>query len=73
MHAVKGLFDGKNIKLTDLYIPTEPQEVIVTFLGDDTFDAQLEINSLAESGKSFEFLNEEDELYSEKDLKVRYS
>ena len=52
----------------------EPQEVIITFLGpteDEKFYKKL--YKLAEKGGSFDFLNDpEEDIYSEKDLKVDY-
>ena len=72
MLAVKGVFDGKSIKLTDKEIPSQPQDVIVTFLGSDQEEIQQDIYSLANQGKSFDFLSHEEEIYSDEDLKVRY-
>jgi hypothetical protein len=74
MKSVKGLFDGKKIKLLEDIEIEEPQEVIITFLGpteDEKFYKKL--YKLAEKGGSFDFLNDpEEDIYSEKDLKVDY-
>jgi len=74
MKSVKGLFDGKEIKLLEDIEIEEPQEVIITFLGptdDEKFYKKL--YKLAEKGGSFDFLNDpEEDIYSEKDLKVDY-
>jgi hypothetical protein len=72
MLALKGIFDGKSVNLLDAKIPLEPQEVIVTFLGEKSEKLNEEIYSLLTSGNSFEFLNQEDDLYSDQDLKIRY-
>ncbi len=72
MLALKGIFDGSTIKITDKTIPNEPQEVIITFLGSENEKIQQEIYRLAAQGQSLDWLNEEPELYSEADLKVRY-
>ena len=74
MKSVKGLFDGKKIKLLEDIEIEEPQEVIITFLGpteDEKFYKKL--YKLAEKGDSFDFLNDpEEDIYSENDLKVDY-
>ncbi len=74
MIAVRGLFDGKNIKLLEKVDVKEPQEVIITFLG--TIEDKVlyrGIYKLAETSGSFEFLNApEEDVYSNDDLKVKY-
>ncbi|MBI4722336.1 MAG: hypothetical protein HY769_04950 [Candidatus Stahlbacteria bacterium] len=80
MLAVKGLFDGKRIKLLEKVQVKETQEVIITFLGADEHSSTDEskalhrgIYKLAETGRSFDFLNSsEEDIYSDDDLKVRY-
>ena len=73
MLAVKGFFDGENIKLLEKVDFKEPTEVIITFL-DLNSDEPIEIVKLAELGNSFDFLNDEEEnIYSDKDLDVKYS
>jgi len=74
MIAIKGLFDGKRIKLLEKVDIKEPQEVIITFLGASK-DKTLygEIYKLAETGGAFDFLNApEEDIYSDSDLKVKY-
>ncbi|MFH1287729.1 MAG: hypothetical protein ABII25_03425 [bacterium] len=74
MLAVKGLFDGKSIKLLGRVSVKEPHEVIITFLEPDE-DKVLnrDIRKLAEVGGSFDFLNNPaEDIYSDTDLKVRY-
>ncbi len=74
MISVKALFDGKKIKLLEKINISEPQEVIVTFLGTDKDELlHQEIYKIAETGGSFDFLNAPDEdIYSDNDLKVKY-
>lgn len=74
MIAVRGLFDGKTIKLLEKVDVKEPQEVIITFLGAIR-DKELYqgIYRIAERGGSFDFLNiPEEDIYSDDDLKVKY-
>lgn len=75
MIAVKGLFDGKRIQFLEKIEINEPQEVIITFLG--SFESQelyQDIRTLAETGGAFDFLNNpEDDIYSDEDLKVKYT
>lgn len=54
MFSVKGLFDGKKIKLLEKVAVNKPQKVIVTFL-DSNRDETLhhEIYKLANTGGSF--------------------
>lgn len=74
MLAVKGLFDGKNIKFLEKVQIKKPQEVIITFLEtDENKKLQDGIYKLAETGRSFDFLNNPaEDIYSDADLKVRY-
>jgi len=74
MIAVKGLFDGKRIRLLESVDIKEPQEVIVTFLGTSKDDSLYrEIYNLVESGGAFDFLNApEEDVYCDDDLKVKY-
>jgi hypothetical protein len=72
MLAVKGMYDGQEIKLTGPHLPHDPQPVIVTFLGSESETINDDILALAAKGKSFEFLAGEEDLYSDSDLKARY-
>ncbi len=72
MLAVKGVFDGHEIKLNKSQLPHEPQQVIVTFLGTEQQLMHDDIYALASSGKSLEFLSSEEDIYSDSDLKVRF-
>jgi hypothetical protein len=60
MLAVKGLYDGKSIQLLEKRLPPEPQQVIVTFLGDGLDDHPNGIYALAHEGGSFDFLEREE-------------
>ena len=72
--GIRDLFDGRKIKLLENVAVKEPQEVIITFLGDNEDEALCRgIYRLAERGGSFNFLNApEEDIYSDDDLKVRY-
>ena len=74
MLAVKGLYDGKNIKFFEKVRVRLPHEVIVTFIDtDENKELQEGIYQLAETSGSFNFLNDSGEdIYSDADLKVRY-
>lgn len=74
MLAVKGLFDGKNIRLLEKVRIEKPQEVVITFLEtNENKRSREEIYKLAEIGGSFDFLNEPaEDIYFDSDLKVRY-
>lgn len=73
MLSVKGVYDGKNLKLLDKVDVNEPKDVIVTFLESIDSISSDEILQAADHGGSFDFLDSEDEdIYSDKDLKVRY-
>jgi len=74
MLSVKGTYDGKQLKLAEKIKIRSPKKVIVTFL--DAVDDELsgeELHVIAQKGGSFDFLNnEEEDIYSDKDLKVVY-
>lgn len=74
MLAVKGLFDGKNVRLLEKVRVKLPQKVIITFLEtDENKELREWIYKLAEVGGSFNFLNDyKEDIYSDADLKVRY-
>ena len=62
------------IKLLEKINISEPQEVIVTFLGTDKDESLHQgIYKIAEAGGSLDFLNApEEDIYSDDDLKVKY-
>jgi hypothetical protein len=74
MLSVKAIYDGKELKFKEKIKVNTPHEVIVTFLdepGDDiTSNA---VQQMAMEGGALNFLNEpEEDIYSDKDLKVKY-
>ncbi|KKO20221.1 MAG: hypothetical protein DCC43_05900 [Candidatus Brocadia sp.] len=75
MISVKGIFDGKKVKFLEEVDINEPQEVIITFLGTSKDESLYqEIYKIAETSGSFDFLNApEEDIYSDADLKVKYS
>lgn len=77
MRSVKAIFDGKHLKLLEEVEVIAPQEVIIVFLQDDKTteeDIQVsEIQELVQHSAAFDFLhNEEEDIYTDADLKVRY-
>lgn len=74
MLSVKAIFDGKNIKLLKNVEVKKPRNVIITFLDEDDSEiSNSELLMVAEKGGAFDFLDDPDEdIYSDKDLKVRY-
>ncbi len=74
MLSVKAIYDGKRVKLLEKLNINKPREVIVTFLDEpDTEISADELQLLAEHSGTFNFLNnEQDDIYSDEDLKVRF-
>jgi hypothetical protein len=74
MLSVEGTYDGKQLKLAEKIKIRSPKKVIVTFL--DTVEDDLssdELHLLAQKGGAFDFLNnEEEDVYTDKNLKVVY-
>ena len=74
MLSVKGVYDGKHLKLAEKIKIRSPKKVIITFL--DAIDEELtseELHALARKGGAFDFLNnKEEDIYTDKDLKVVY-
>ena len=62
------------IKLLEKINISEPQEVIITFLGTSKDESlHQEIYKIAETSGSFDFLNApEEDIYSDDGLKVKY-
>ncbi len=74
MLSLQGTYDGKKLKLFQPIKIHSPKKVIITFL-DDVEDelSSKELNLLMEKGGAFEFLNNvEEDIYTDKDLKVKY-
>lgn len=70
MLSVKAIFDGKRITFLDKSKKVKPCKVIVTFLDEDL--TAEELHELSEKNGSLDFLKDEDEIYTDKDLKVKY-
>jgi len=74
MLSIKGIYDGKQLKLAEKIKIRSPKKVIVTFL--DAVEDELsseELHQLAQKGGAFDFLNnKEEDIYTDKDLKVVY-
>ena len=72
MLSVRAIYDGKHFRLLDSMKVEAPVKVIITFLDDEDIKAS-ELHYLAAKGKAFDFLeNKVEDIYSDKDLKVRY-
>lgn len=80
MLSVKAIYDGKNLELLEPVDVQTPQEVIITFLQDNS-DASIanadvrgeDIQRLVEQSQTFAFLaDEEEDVYTDADLKVKY-
>ena len=74
MLSVNGTYDGKQLKLAEKIKIRSPMKVIVTFL--DAVEDELsseELHLLMQKGGAFDFLNnKEEDIYTDKDLKVVY-
>ena len=69
--SVHGVYDGKKLELLENINVQSPKKVIVTFLEEDDDLSSHQMHVMAQKGGAFDFL-EEEELYSDKDLKKRY-
>ena len=73
MLSVRAIYDGKQLKLLEKVDINKPTEVIVTFMQPVEEDVSSEDTmEAAEKGGAFDFLHEEEDLYSDEDLKVKY-
>ncbi len=74
MLSIQGIYDGKELKTFDKIQIKSPKKVIITFLEDITEDFITdELNLIAQEGGAFDFLNNEEEnIYTDNDLKVKY-
>jgi hypothetical protein len=74
MLSIEGTYDGKQLKLAEKIKIRSPKKVIVTFL--DAVEDDLssdELHLLAQKGGAFDFLNnEQEDVYTDKNLKVVY-
>lgn len=74
MLSIKGIYDGKHLKLAKKIRIRSPKKVIITFL-DEVEDelSSEELHLLAQKGEAFDFLkNKKEDIYTDKDLKVVY-
>ncbi|MBV6442401.1 MAG: hypothetical protein DYG98_06910 [Haliscomenobacteraceae bacterium CHB4] len=80
MISVRATYDGQHLKLSRPLNIKKPQQVIVIFLeypeenGDEeTPIAAKDLHALQAASPSFDFLTtEEEDIYSDADLKVKY-
>ncbi|MCF8233709.1 MAG: hypothetical protein K9G67_02225 [Bacteroidales bacterium] len=73
MLSIRAIYDGKKLKLIDKVKVSSPKKVILTFLEDPEDEMTYEeLHGLAEESGALDFLEEEPELYSDDDLKVKY-
>lgn len=74
MLSIKGTYDGKRLKLSRKIKIRSPKKVIITFLDDVDDDLSSgELHLLAQKGGALDFLNnKEEDIYTDKDLKVVY-
>lgn len=74
MLSVQGIYDGKTLKIFEEISITSPKKVIVTFLDHPSEDITTDdLMLLAQEGSAFDFLNDEEEdIYSDNDLKIKY-
>ena len=80
MHSVRAIYDGQNLKLLKQVDIKKPQQVIVIFLdypdnGDEEEVPLLaqDFSALFAENPAFDFLTDEEEaIYSDSDLKVKY-
>lgn len=74
MLSIKGTYDGKHLKLAEKIKIRSPKRVIITFLEDVEEElSSRELHMLTQKGGAFDFLNnKEEDVYTDKDLKVVY-
>jgi hypothetical protein len=73
MLSVKAIYDGKSLRLLENVKVDSPKHVILTFLDDPASDiSSEELHYLSEKSGALDFLNEEEEIYSDRDLKIKY-
>jgi hypothetical protein len=77
MITVRAKYDGKQILLSEKVEVTKVEEVIVVFLNRDRNDEEevsgSEIQKLAANSGSLSFLeSEQEDGYSDKDLRIKY-
>lgn len=72
MLSIRAIYDGRKLTLLEKVAIKSPMQVIVTFL-DETDISPAELHYLSAKGGALDFLNEpKEDIYSDKDLKVKY-
>ena len=74
MLSIQGTYDGKKLVLFDSIRLKSPKRVIITFLEEpDEDNTTEELHLIAQEGGAFDFLNsEEEDIYTDNDLMVKY-
>jgi len=73
MLSVRAIYDGKTLKLLDKVNVKKPKQVILTFLDKEESDiSSVELHYFSAKSGALDFLKDEEDIYSDKDLKVRY-
>ena len=73
MISIRGIYDGKKLRLQRPVKIRSARKVIVTFLDEDDEITSEELHHLAENGGALKFLSKkEEDIYSDKDLKTVY-
>lgn len=73
MLSIRGTYDGKQLRLSDKVNINSPKRVIVTFLDEENDELSSdEMLLIAAQGGALDFLSEEEDTYSDKDMKVVY-
>ncbi len=70
MLTLKAVYDGRKITFLNKNKDLKPCKVIVTFLDEELTTEELQ--ELSEKNGSLDFLKDEDEIYTDKDLKIKY-
>ena len=73
MLSVRAIIDAGKLKFLEPVIFDKPKNVIITFLEDGEVEQPNHINAIMQHGKAFDFLdNDAEDIYTDKDLKVKY-
>jgi len=74
MLSIQGTYDGKVLRFSKKIKIDSPKKVIITFLEDLDEDITTEdVHFIVQNGGALDFLNnEEEDIYSDNDLKIKY-
>ena len=73
MLSIQGIYDGKVLRLLNKIKINSPKKVIITFLENPSDDFTTdELQIIAQEGGAFDFLNDEEDIYTDNDLIVKY-